>query len=298
MSVSELRAAMEVELFGNAWRDGGTRWGHEVNATGVCSGRCVLYVCRAGGMSLAAAGGDGAALAGGSACIVPAGTAHSVTTCEGSAFARIELDLDLLGDLMPELGLPGLALAQFGVGRRDGGGDACGGGRAVRTARMTVLEGFYNDDLRVLIKRISYELGAANDRRLFTLRGMVGDLVLGIEHALAGKRRGTLRIDDVLAYLNETYATASLRDTAEHFYCHPNSIANLIKRELGMTFLELVTSIRIDRARLLFEVDNLSVQEVALACGYRNMTHFYEVFRARCGMSPGEYRRAVAKRAS
>jgi AraC family transcriptional regulator len=50
---------------------------------------------------------------------------------------------------------------------------------------------------------------------------------------------------------------------------------------------------RLDRARVLLKGD-LSLQQVADACGFADLSHFSHRFRDATGMPPGRYRQIVA----
>ncbi|MYM68261.1 helix-turn-helix domain-containing protein [Pseudoduganella sp. FT55W] len=60
---------------------------------------------------------------------------------------------------------------------------------------------------------------------------------------------------------------------------------------LGMTPLEYLQDLRVQRAKVMLEISLNSLQTIANACGYTNASTFSKLFRRAIGMSPGEYRR-------
>ena len=67
-------------------------------------------------------------------------------------------------------------------------------------------------------------------------------------------------------------------------------VARECRRCFGKTPTELVNALRLDHAaRLLLETE-ASVVNVALACGFANLSHFYRLFRAHHGVTPAEHR--------
>jgi len=63
-----------------------------------------------------------------------------------------------------------------------------------------------------------------------------------------------------------------------------------IFRELtGETFLERLTSIRLDRAAEMLRVGQGSIAGTAFSVGFNDVSHFYRVFRKRHGMAPGSW---------
>ncbi len=97
------------------------------------------------------------------------------------------------------------------------------------------------------------------------------------------------RFQEIVAYLLKNYRLATLETTARHFNYHPNSIAALIQRETGSTFSHLLRSIRLKQAAFLLTQSPLSVEEVALRCGYAHLGHFYKIFKETYGVTPKAY---------
>ena len=67
-------------------------------------------------------------------------------------------------------------------------------------------------------------------------------------------------------------------------------LARLIKRSTGQTFIQLLTSIRMENAKQLLRDTSLSVMDIALQVGYDSSEHFIRTFRKHTGSTPSEYR--------
>ena len=63
------------------------------------------------------------------------------------------------------------------------------------------------------------------------------------------------------------------------------------RRFLGMTPTQYVNGIRIRHAATLLGSTTAPLEEVALDCGFVNMSHFHRLFRERYGWTPSDYRR-------
>jgi AraC-like DNA-binding protein len=91
----------------------------------------------------------------------------------------------------------------------------------------------------------------------------------------------------------ETHCNKRLRlgGLAAHFYISRSQFARRMQHEMGMTFGELLTQIRIERAcKMLHETDFTSAA-IANSLGLLSHTHFQSLFRSRVGCTPIEYRR-------
>lgn len=65
--------------------------------------------------------------------------------------------------------------------------------------------------------------------------------------------------------------------------------SDLFRAHVGDTFLNTLTRLRLDHAAQLLRDGAHSVTGVAFSCGYRDLSHFYRVFRRRFGRPPGQW---------
>lgn len=71
--------------------------------------------------------------------------------------------------------------------------------------------------------------------------------------------------------------------TAEHF-------SRAFKQLTGMNLIDYVIAKRIVRVKELLLAENANVEEVALACGFHSLPHFYSTFKKLTGTTPRAYR--------
>jgi len=62
------------------------------------------------------------------------------------------------------------------------------------------------------------------------------------------------------------------------------------KRSTGLTFVEYMSRVRIEKAKSLLRRSDLRVSEIAYEVGFQSITHFNRVFRKLVGHSPTEFR--------
>lgn len=105
--------------------------------------------------------------------------------------------------------------------------------------------------------------------------------------ALMADARMAAAVDAVVRHPEKPWTVDSLAEV-----CNV-SRATLARRfaQLGITPLELVTTLRMERAARLLRRDGLSAAAVAEQCGYASQAAFGRVFTQHFGVGPGAYRR-------
>ncbi len=69
----------------------------------------------------------------------------------------------------------------------------------------------------------------------------------------------------------------------------------IFKQTTGLTFVEYLSRVRIERAKVLLHKNDLRVSEIAYEVGFQSITHFNRIFRKLVGHSPTEYRSRLAR---
>ena len=106
------------------------------------------------------------------------------------------------------------------------------------------------------------------------------------------KERDITRLDEVLGYLRKNKTgTVTLEEAAAVAKMSPKSFCRFFKANTGKTLVEYLHELRIGEAcRLLLETDR-TISEIALDCGFNNLSNFNRRFRELKEMTPREYRR-------
>jgi len=73
----------------------------------------------------------------------------------------------------------------------------------------------------------------------------------------------------------------------------PKHFARAFRQSTGMPPHRWLIERRIDRAKALLNTADLSLAEIALACGFADQSHFTAAFRKLAGLTPGDYRREI-----
>jgi AraC-like DNA-binding protein len=71
----------------------------------------------------------------------------------------------------------------------------------------------------------------------------------------------------------------------------PSHFSHLMRAKAGCSYTELLTRMRIARARELLVSADAPLADIAVQCGFTDQSYFTRVFRSRTGKTPGSYRR-------
>jgi two-component system response regulator YesN len=95
------------------------------------------------------------------------------------------------------------------------------------------------------------------------------------------------------SYIDANYADPdiSLSLVAAQVLLSPTYFSLMFGREVGETFIEYLTNVRIRRAMDLLCTTSLTSSEIAYQIGYHNPRYFYSVFHKVAGLPPSEFRR-------
>lgn len=83
-----------------------------------------------------------------------------------------------------------------------------------------------------------------------------------------------------------------LKDLSAQFYINQVYCCQLFKKNLGKTFSEYMSELRIRKARELLKQTDMTIEEVAIEAGYVDYYYFNKVFKKHCGMTPTKFRKS------
>ncbi len=96
---------------------------------------------------------------------------------------------------------------------------------------------------------------------------------------------------EILSYIDRRYTEKiSLKDIADNFHMSEKYFSRFFKNCFQVTFVEYVNSVRLEKAASLLSTTDLSVTEVALRCGFSNISYFIRSFKNAFGSSPHRFR--------
>lgn len=103
-------------------------------------------------------------------------------------------------------------------------------------------------------------------------------------------------IEKAVVYINQNYSKQiSLEDVAKHVNVHAVHISRLFSQQLGMNYKELVTKLRMDKAKEMLADIDVKIYEICEAIGYNKPRYFSELFKKTTGLTPLEFREKCRK---
>jgi two-component system, response regulator YesN len=109
-------------------------------------------------------------------------------------------------------------------------------------------------------------------------------------------------IDDKLVYRIGKYIIVhiderlTLGTVANGVFLNPSYVSYLFKKITGISFVEFITEVKIDRAKILLRDKSLKISEIAHIIGFNNSEYFSKNFRSRTGMAPIEFRNSTVEK--
>lgn len=101
------------------------------------------------------------------------------------------------------------------------------------------------------------------------------------------------RVTQILHYIDRHYTEdISLQSLSEEFHFNPIYLNRMLKNETGCTFLEIVTSKRMNRAAELLRTTDLKISEAAETVGIKDQRYFSQIFKKTFSCTPMQYRKA------
>ena len=137
-----------------------------------------------------------------------------------------------------------------------------------------------------------YFLSDINKREL--VLGALGELIVSYMIVYRSKNEFSAPVEQIRTLILRNYAQAdfALDDAVREMPFHYDYLRKLFKKEMGITPLEYMTSLRMKKAENLLSAmwnREYSVSEVARMCGYEDALYFSRVFKKNYGCSPSNF---------
>ncbi|OAB35957.1 response regulator [Paenibacillus glacialis] len=117
-------------------------------------------------------------------------------------------------------------------------------------------------------------------------------VISALHHIREEREKQTLTVlDRAQGYIQERFTEdLSLEEVADFVHLNPHYFSKIFKQQTGSTFIDYVTNLRIDKAKILMSSDHLSLKEVCYKVGYNDPNYFSRVFKKVTGITASEFR--------
>lgn len=85
----------------------------------------------------------------------------------------------------------------------------------------------------------------------------------------------------------------SLKVVADSLFMNKSYVSEAFKQKTGISFIEYLTIVKMERAKKLIADERLKTYEVAELLGFKDIEYFSRLFKKHWGLSPTEYRQKV-----
>jgi two-component system response regulator YesN len=125
---------------------------------------------------------------------------------------------------------------------------------------------------------------------------LVKHITLSLSKLAEDKTQKNLgQIRQAKIYIEENYMkNITLEDLGSYLGFNSSYFSSLFKKETGVSFVEYLSKIRIEKAKELLKEPGLRIQDVCLMVGYNDVKYFTKLFIRHTGLKPNEFRKIFA----
>lgn len=105
------------------------------------------------------------------------------------------------------------------------------------------------------------------------------------------EQKETTIVGKARQYIDQNFSKElSLEEVSKYVDISPYYFSKLFKEETDQTFVEYLTSLRVEKAKEMLGSPSASIKEVCMAVGYSDPNYFSRIFKKVTGKTPTEYR--------
>ena len=104
----------------------------------------------------------------------------------------------------------------------------------------------------------------------------------------------TARIDKIISYLNKNYTlNISLDEIASFAAMNASAFCRYFRSKTGKSFKNYILDMRIGYACKLLLMEDISISQLSIQCGFETISHFNKTFKKNTGYVPSQYRKTM-----
>lgn len=156
----------------------------------------------------------------------------------------------------------------------------------------------YIEDLYDLIKSYIYEYEQRDIGYEEVCLSIENIIINKILRSIVGKSRKKIalkvrkEVEKSIQYMyHHLHGKIKLEDLCDDVGMSVSQYSKVFKEEIGMSPMEYLSDIRLERSRRLILLDNTKISEVAGSCGFSSVSYFTQKFREKYKLSPSEFKK-------
>ena len=162
-------------------------------------------------------------------------------------------------------------------------------------SRQLTCECEYGEELKEIVFEMLHHT-CSTAENLYYLQGKLYQffsvLARGIEiQQYSNDTKESIHVQEAITYIKNYYSQKiTVEDIANYLALNRSYLYTIFMNSLGISPKDFLTEFRISRGKEQLALTDLSVEEIAVSCGYRNSLAFGKVFKQKMGITPTQYR--------
>ncbi|MDM5336639.1 AraC family transcriptional regulator [Fictibacillus enclensis] len=155
------------------------------------------------------------------------------------------------------------------------------------------------DDTYHILKSLVHELNQKNTENEIMSHLLISQLLIRIARMAeetmmnSPKQQTNQYVQQTIAFIRENYdRDLEMKELADMVNLHPGYLHRIFKRYTGATVIEYVTSLRMEKAKMLLAETEIPVIDICDYIGMNSRQYFSALFKKHTGQAPVEYRKA------
>lgn len=140
-----------------------------------------------------------------------------------------------------------------------------------------------------ILARMVIYMDEVMGERYYVADKIYNELVAGIN--IKGSLSPVVLLAKKIVEQSYSMPNLTLQEIADQVRVSPTYLSKLLKKEVGSSFIDYLTEVRINQAVLLMNDPSFKVYEIAEKVGYNSQHYFSNAFKKITGVSPISYRK-------
>ncbi|WP_127836815.1 response regulator [Clostridium prolinivorans] len=163
----------------------------------------------------------------------------------------------------------------------------------INNGDSSILQNFLKDIKLKFLSDFNYSIGIGGVKNgIQNIEKSYKEALMALKNYNSFKKHNKL-IDDITNYVRENIEDTemSLSKVSHVFFINSSYLSRIFKKEMGINFMEYLTKLRIDKAKMLIKNTDLKAYEIAEKVGISDPSYFSTCFKKYTGVSISEYKK-------